>query len=210
MRSSRKHGFEHSFDIAEFGVVSQEASSFPYKPRNIGKRRKQKLVLCEGHGQDKQVAGRILVSSIKFDTRIKKRVKKELFEDADCRSEVENRNNTFSASTWYTLTDKAKRREYQGNKLYKRQKGGIYTIDIWKQPFVIQSTGKLRYFDWYNEEDLPWFRRLSMLNSEFIMDNDIDDDCGTDEEVLENGEEYNTEKLVEALTLYLQKKQKFR
>ena len=66
-----------------------------------------------------------------------------------------------SASTSFTLTDKEKRREYQGNRVYKRQKGGKANIDIFKKPLKSQKTGRWKYFNLFNEGDLGWFTNIT-------------------------------------------------
>lgn len=153
------------------------------RSRHMGKRRRQELLLGENKNPNKQILNRTLVSSVKYDAQLKKRDKKRLPEKVPELTRDYSGNTVSSTSTAYTIIDKAKRREYQGNKLYKKQKGGKHDIDIYKQALKSQANGKWKYFPLYNETDLPCFNQFSLQ----LIDNEVDDDCDTDDEVLDNG-----------------------
>ena len=142
------------------------------KSRHIGKRRRQEILLGENRNPNKQFLDRPLVSSVKFDAQLKRRDKKRLPEDHPALTKAQSGNTTSSTSTSYTLCDKAKRREYQGNKVYKKQKGGKPNIDTYKQALKSQRTGKWTYFNLYNESDFPCFNEFSFQ----LIDNEVDDD----------------------------------
>ena len=171
------------------------------KPRHIGKRRRQQILLGENNNPNKLFGDRTLVSSIRFDTFIKKRDRKKCLEEYTVLSKIQMTNNISSTSTSFTIGDKTKRREYQGNKVYRKQKGGKAAIDLFKHGLKSQKTGKWKYFDLYNEGDLKGFESLSMQ----LIDNEVDDDCDTDDETLTNGQNYNRKKLLEGLQIAVQK-----
>ena len=190
-------GLAKSFDC-------QDSLLWRPRSRHIGKRRRQEILLGENRNPNKQFLDRPLVSSVKFDAQIKKREKKRLPEDHPALTKAQSGNTTSSTSTSYTLCDKAKRREYQGNKVYKKQKGGKPNIDTYKQGLKSQRTGKWTYFNLYNESDFPCFNEFSLQ----LIDNEVDDDWDTDDEVLENGLNYNRRKLLETLNATLEKQLK--
>lgn len=188
---------------------TQAIKSFPtyntttYQPksRHIGKRRRQQILLGENKNPNKQILNRALVSSVKFDAMVKKREKKKVPEDDPELFKAPSGNTTSSTSTTYTICNKVKRREYQGNKVYKKQKGRETQNSEYKQALKSQRTGKWRYFRLYAENDLPCFNDISLQ----VIDNDVDDDCDTDDEIMENGKNYNRKKLLEALAEIFQK-----
>ena len=87
----------------------------------MGKRRRKQLLLGENYDPNKSVEERIVISSVKYDAKIKKRDRK-----------IKDNDTIASTLTCCTLSDKAKRKEYQGNRIYKRQKGGKADTDIFK------------------------------------------------------------------------------
>lgn len=91
-----------------------------------------------------------LISSVKFDTNLKKREKKEVTFDAELVKEISSKT-TSSASTIYSISEICKRREYKGFKIFKRQNGGKDNITTYKHSLKSQSTGRWRYFRLYNE-----------------------------------------------------------
>eukprot|EP00343_Euplotes_focardii_P005881 CAMPEP_0205814122 /NCGR_PEP_ID=MMETSP0205-20121125/19092_1 /ASSEMBLY_ACC=CAM_ASM_000278 /TAXON_ID=36767 /ORGANISM="Euplotes focardii, Strain TN1" /LENGTH=127 /DNA_ID=CAMNT_0053097517 /DNA_START=40 /DNA_END=423 /DNA_ORIENTATION=- len=127
----------------------------------MGTKRRQQLLLGENYNPNKNIKERDIVSSIKFDSKIKKRERK-ITED----------NMIASTSTSYTLNEKEKKNQYQGNKGYKRQKGGKADIDIFKKPLKAQKTGRWKYFNLYNESDLSCFHNKRQK----LIDNEVDDD----------------------------------
>ena len=208
MRNTKINQSDLSVNQKNFWLKPLESIQNQPRPKHIGKRRRQEILLGENWNPNRLFLNRPLVSSVKFHAQIKKRDKKKLPEEDFTVCNPQIQNNTSSASTWFTLSDRAKRREYQGHKIYKRQKGGKQEIGISKQALKSQRTGKWRYFSLYNESDLPCLNKISQLDSQFIMDNEMDDDWETDQEVLENGENYNRRKLLETLCIVLQKNDK--
>ena len=154
------------------------------KPRHIGKRRRQQLLLGENYDPNNWNFERTVISSIKYDAIVKKRERK-----------IKEEDNLASTSTCFTLDDKARRREYQGNKVYKRQKGGKADIDIFKKPLKVEKTGRWKYYNLYNEDDLYWFKGYSHQ----LIDNEVDDDWDTDDETMTSGIAYMGKKLLEEL-----------
>jgi hypothetical protein len=171
------------------------------RPRHIGKRKRQEILLGENKNPNRHIMDRALVSSIKFDAIIKKRDRKKLSEELTVLSKIQEGNTISSTSTSYTIGDKTKRREYQGNKVYKRQKGGKASIDIFKQALKSQKTGRWKYFSLYNECDLKGFTKINLE----VIENEVDDDCETDDETMTNGLNYNRKKLLEGLQSALEK-----
>jgi hypothetical protein len=170
------------------------------RSRHIGKRRRQQILLGENYNPNKKILSRTLVSSIKYDTILKRREKKKAIANFPTLSKAQSDNTTSSTSTSYTLVDKAKRREYQGNKIYNKQKGGKQNIGVYKQSLKSQRTDRWKYFNLYNEKELSYLNDFSL----HLIDNECDDDCQTDDEVLENGIDYCQNKLNEALFSALQ------
>lgn len=168
------------------------------------------MLLGENSNPNRQVLNRALVSKVKFNPQARKREKKRYMEeDDDLRREL-SANTVSSTSTTSTMVDKSKRREYQGTKVYRKQKGGRCRINTFKHMLKRQIPQSMpesdsndentpiyeeRPFNLYNEADLPGFREYSLQ----IVDNDVDDDCMTDDEIKENAEKYCQKKLLEAI-----------
>ena len=80
-----------------------------------------------------------------------------------------------------------------------KQNGGKNTIKTHKHPLKSQATGRYRNFRLYYESDLKWFQGRSLK----IIENEIDDDCQTDDEMMESGIDYVLTKLDEGLNLHI-------
>ena len=174
------------------------------RSRHMGKRKRQQILLGENRNPNKQIMDRALVSSVKFITSINKREKKRESKISPELSKVLSANTVSSTSTGYSIPDKSKRREYQGNKVYQKQKGGKHSKDVLKQSLKSQMTKKWRTFGLYNESILSSFKELSLQ----LIDNEVDDDCDTDDDVCDNGITYCQSKLEAALSSALLKQNK--
>ena len=161
------------------------------RSRCIGKKRRHKMLLGENYNCGNMRDNLKIVTSIKYDCMGKKRERK-----------IKEEGIIASASTSFTIVDKDKRKEFQGNKTYKRQKGGKANIDVFKKPLKSQKTGRWKYFNLYNETDLKFFTNISHQ----MIDNEIDDDWDTDEETAENGVAFNNKKLIYSLNDFLSSK----
>ncbi len=93
--------------------TKQSKAQAPKAPRSgpLGKRRRQRLLLGENYNPNNLKDGLKIVTSIKYDTMVHKRQK------------VDEDDVLASTSTAITTAEKTKRKEFQGNRIYRKQKG---------------------------------------------------------------------------------------
>lgn len=143
--------------------TKQSKAQAPKAPRSgpLGKRRRQRLLLGENYNPNNLKDGLKIVTSIKYDTMVHKRQK------------VDEDDVLASTSTAITTAEKTKRKEFQGNRIYRKQKkGGKANFDIFRKPLKMQKTGRWKYFNLFIEKDLKWSTKIS----QHLIDNEVDDD----------------------------------
>ena len=187
LRKIKQNAISTELDNSDNHFQSMKTGKVKLKTQHLGKRRREQLLAGENNNPNKQVMDRAIISKVKFVQDFKRREKKKLQDDSPEMAQGSSVNTASSLWTAFSGLDKSKRREYQGAKPYRKQKGGKLDISVFKKSLKSERTGKWRSFSLFNESELPGFSDYALQ----IIENEGDDDCQTDIDIIERYQEMN-------------------